>query len=196
MVLLGLAFAGQAFVDIGYVTWMPTYLQERFAMSPASAGFSSMFYHHVFAFAGILLVGRLTDLWSRRRRRARIEAQVLGMLCGAPFIWMMGMAPTRVGCFVGMSLFGLFRGVYESNLYATLFEVTERRLRSSAVGILISFAFIVGALAPLILGALKARLGLGAGLAGLSAVYLFSAASLLIAWAAFFRRDCIDADGV
>jgi sugar phosphate permease len=194
--LLGLAFAGQAFVDIGYVTWMPTFLQEKFAMSPASAGFSSMFYHHLFALVGILVVGRLTDLWSRQRRQIRIEAQIIGMLGAVPFIWLMGMADSRFMCFAAMALFGLFRGCYESNLYATLFEVIDRRLRSSAVGILISFAFIVGALAPLLLGALKHRLGLGAGLAGLSGVYVFSAVSLLVAWAGFFRRDCIDAADV
>ena len=190
---LGLAFAGQAFVDIGYVTWMPTYLQERFALSPASAGFSSMFYHHVCAFVSILAFGRLSDLWSRRRRSVRIEAQVIGMLCGAPFIFMMGRGNTPAACFIGMGVFGFFRGIYESNLYATLFEVIEPRLRSSAVGVMISFAFLVGALAPIILGALKSRLGLGAGLAGLSVVYVFSALMLTIAWALFFRRDCVDA---
>jgi sugar phosphate permease len=191
VLFLGLAFAGQAFVDIGYVTWCPTYLQQQFRMSPASAGFASMFYHHLFAFIGILIVGRFTDTFSRRRRSIRIEAQIVGMLCGAPFIFMMGMGQTKLSCIIGMSLFGLFRGVYESNLYATLFEVIGRRLRSSAVGVMICFAFLVGAFAPLLLGALKHRFGLGAGLAGLSAVYVFSATMLLIGWAMFFRRDCV-----
>jgi hypothetical protein len=150
-----------------------------------------MFYHHACAFISILAVGRLSDLWSRTRRHARIEAQAVGLLCGAPFIYMMGQGQTLVACFVGMGIFGFFRGVYESNLYATLFEVIEPRLRSSAVGVMISFAFIVGALAPLILGALKGRLGLGAGLAGLSVVYVFGGIMLALAWALCFRRDCI-----
>src|SRR5439155_5578560 len=74
--LLAIAFAGMAFVDIGYVTWMPTYLQENFAMTKASAGFSSMFYHHFAAFIGILAAGRFTDIVSRKRRSIRIEAQM------------------------------------------------------------------------------------------------------------------------
>ena len=151
-----------------------------------------MFYHHLFAFISILLIGRLTDVWSRTRRRTRLEAQIIGLLCGAPFIWMMGMSHTRAGCFIGMSLFGLFRGTYESNLYATLFEVIPPRLRSSAVGLMICFAFIVGALAPLMLGALKQSLGLSAGLAGLSGVYVFGALMLVIGWAWFFRKDCLE----
>src|SRR4051812_14180055 len=89
--LLAMAFAGMAFVDIGYVTWMPTFLQEKYKMSPASAGFSSMFYHHAAAFVGILLAGRLTDLWAPKRRSIRIEAQMLALFCGVPFIYIMGM---------------------------------------------------------------------------------------------------------
>jgi MFS family permease len=189
--LLALAFAGMAFTDIGYVTWMPTYLQERFKMSPASAGFSSMFYHHLMAFIGILSAGRLTDMWSGKRRSIRIEAQMLGLFCGAPFIYMMGMGTTPAICFLGMGIFGLFRGIYESNLYATLFEVVAPRLRSSAVGGMICSAFLFGALSPLIMGALKSRVGLGVALAGLSGVYLLSGILLLIARVRFFRDDCV-----
>src|SRR5439155_10354076 len=155
-------------------------LQERFKMSPASAGFSSMFYHHLMAFIGILSAGRLTDLWSGKRRSIRIEAQMLALFCGAPFIYMMGMGTTPAICFLGMGIFGLFRGIYESNLYATLFEVVAPRLRSSAVGGMICSAFLVGATSPLIMGVLKSKLGLGVTLAGLSAVYLFSAIVLTI----------------
>jgi sugar phosphate permease len=191
VLLLAMAFAGMAFVDIGYVTWMPTFLQEKYKMSPASAGFSSMFYHHAAAFVGILLSGRLTDLWSRKRRSIRIEAQMLGLLCGVPFIYMMGMSNTPALCFIGMGIFGLFRGIYESNLYATLFEVVAPRLRSSAVGGMICGAFLVGALSPVIMGALKKSLGLGISLAGLSGVYLLSGIFLLIAWAYFYSRDCV-----
>jgi sugar phosphate permease len=188
---LALAFTGTVFVDMGYVTWMPTYLQETFNMSPASAGFSSMFYHHLCAMIGVMLFGRFSDGWSRRRPQARLEVQLIGVLGGAPFIWLMGAGHTKTICFVAMGLFGFFRGIYESNLYATLFEVIEPRLRSSAVGFMICFSFMVGATAPLILGAIKQHLGLAAGLAGLSGGYVWGAIMLLIAWTWFFHGDCL-----
>ncbi len=191
--LLAIAFAGMAFVDIGYVTWMPTFLQENFGMSKTSAGFSSMFYHHFAAFIAILAAGRFTDAVARRRRSIRIEAQMLALFCGAPFIALMGFGKTPAMCFLGMGVFGLFRGVYESNLYATLFEVIPPRLRSSAVGGMICSAFLVGATSPLIMGAMKSHTGLGFTLGGLSVVYVFSGVMLLIAWALFFRRDCVEA---
>ncbi len=191
---LAIAFAGMAFVDIGYVTWMPTFLQEKYGMTKASAGFSSMFYHHFAAFIGILMAGRLTDRWCPRRRSIRIEAQMLGLFCGAPFIYMMGMGKTTTMCFIGMGVFGLFRGIYESNLYATLFEVVAPRLRSSAVGAMICSAFLVGATSPLIMGALKTNhVDLGISLAGLGTIYIFSGILLTLAWAFFFRKDCVDA---
>src|SRR5436853_2472832 len=103
----------------------------------------------------------------------------------------MGRGATPAICLLGMGIFGLFRGIYESNLYATLFEVVAPRLRSSAVGGMICSAFLFGALSPIIMGALKSRVGLGVALAGLSGVYLLSAILLLIAWALFFRKDCV-----
>lgn len=53
--ILMLCFSGLIFVLTGYLTWMPTYLYERFDMDLASAGFHSMFYTHLFAFIGVLL---------------------------------------------------------------------------------------------------------------------------------------------
>jgi sugar phosphate permease len=188
---LALAFAAMAFVDIGFVTWAPTFLHEKYRMSEASAGFTSMFYHHLAAFVGILLAGRFTDRVAPLRRRVRIEAQMIGLLGGAPFIWMMGTSDTKLACIVGMSVFGLFRGVWESNLYATLFEIVAPRLRSSAVSIMICFAFLTGALAPVLLGALKGRLGLGMGLAYLAFAYLFGGIMYFVAWLKFFQKDCV-----
>jgi len=117
---------------------------------------------------------------------------MIGMLGAVPFIWMMGAAQTPAVCIIGMSVFGFFRGVWESNLYATLFEVVAPRLRSSAVGGMICSAFLVGALSPVIMGALKRSIGLGITLAALSGVYLLSATLLLIARGWFFKKDLVE----
>jgi hypothetical protein len=151
-----------------------------------------MFYHHFAAFLAILAAGRITDIVSPRRRSIRIEAQMLALFCGAPFVVLMGLGQTKTACFLGMGVFGIFRGVYESNLYATLFEVVPPRLRSSAVGAMICGAFLIGATSPLIMGALKAKHGLGISLAGLGGVYVLSGILLLIAWALFFRSDLVE----
>ncbi len=189
VLFLSVAFAGMVFVNIGYLTWMPTLLHEKFGLSVTEAGFSALFYHHAFAFIGVLAGGRLSDYWAKWRRTIRIEFEYLGLLLGAPFIYLIGTTDNLWVCYAALAAFGLFRGVYDSNLFAALFDVIQPRLRSSAVGVMLCFAFITGAFAPIVLGAAKAPLGLDNAMASLGGVYLFSGLCILVACYTTFARD-------
>ena len=90
VLLLGLGFACMVFVNVGYLTWTPTYLYERFGLSLANAGFSSMFYHHAGAFAGVLLGGRISDRLALTRPVVRPLLQAGAMLLAAPLIYLVG----------------------------------------------------------------------------------------------------------
>jgi MFS family permease len=186
---LSLAFGGMVFTGIGYLTWMPTFLHEKFGLSLTQAGFSSMFYHHLLAFAGVLIGGRLSDRWAARRRSVRMEVELVGLLLAVPFICLTGLATDFWLCCIGMAGFGFFRGLYDSNLFAALFDVIEPRYRASAVGVMLSFAFLVGALAPVALGWVKQIHGLTAGIATLSVGYFAGALCILAALLLSFRRD-------
>lgn len=187
--MLCLAFGGMVFVNIGFMTWMPTYLHEDYSLSLTMAGFDSTFYHYLFAFIGVLLGGQLSDYLAQKRRTIRMETECLGLLLGAPFIYLMGATENILLCYVAMAAFGLFRGIYDSNLFAALFDVIEPRVRASAVGIMIAFAFAVGAFAPLILGWVKENWGLAVGISSLGYVYLLSALIILFAQFMFFQND-------
>ncbi len=191
--LLAAALAGHVFVNVGYLTWTPTFLHEQFGMSVTAAGFAALAYHHALAFIGVLLAGRLSDRWALRRRRSRLELQSLGLLLGSPFVLWMGQASSVMACCVALGLFGLFRGVYDSNIWASLFEVIEPRYRSSATGVLLCAAFLAGALSPILLGWTKASLGLAAGISALSVVYAGAGVMILIAVLTTFARDCCPA---
>jgi len=192
---LWLAFSCFNFAGLGYLTWMPTFLHEKFGLSLPNAGFSSMFYHHIFAMVGVLLGGKLADVLALRRRSVRIEVQYIGLFLGAPFICLMGMTNSLWLCYLGLAGFGMFRGVYDSNLFATLFDVIEPRYRASAVGSMLAMAFLVSAFAPLVLGWAKSTIGLTAGLASLSLAYLCAGIFLLIASKTSFARDFYDEAG-
>jgi len=187
--LLALALGGMVFVNIGYLTWMPTYLHERFHLSLANAGFSSMFHHHLLAFFGVMLGGRLSDQFARTRPRFRLELQGAGLLLAAPFLYLMGSTSELAPTYFALGAFGFFRGFYDSNIYASLFEVIEPRFHASASGLMTAFAFVVGSLAPVALGAVKQAVGLSLGLSSLSLVYLAAAASMFIAVFLFFQDD-------
>lgn len=189
VLLLAMAFAGMVFVNVGFLTWMPTYLHERFELSLASAGFASMFYHHLGAFAGVVLGGRLSDRLAPRRPAVRPAMQAAALFLGAPFLYLLGSSGTLMTVQVALACFGLFRGIYDANIYAALYEVIESRFHASAAAVIIAFAFTAGAFAPVALGAAKQTVGLSGGLSWLSAVYLVSSALALLATCFFFSRD-------
>ncbi len=189
---LWLAFSLFLFAGIGYITWMPSFLHEKFKLSLSNAGFSSMFYHHAAAMIGVLLGGKISDMLATRRRTVRLEVEYIGLFLGAPFICLMGLTNNLLLCYIGLAGFGLFRGIYDSNLYAALFDVIEPRFRSSAVGIMLAVVFFVSAFAPVALGWAKSTIGLTAGLAALSLAYFIAGLVILLAVKTTFRRDYYD----
>lgn len=186
---LSLAFGAMVFVNIGYLTWMPTFLHEKFQLSLSSAGFYSMFYHHIFAFLGVIIGGKVSDHFASVRKQIRMEMEFFGLLLGAPFIYMMAVSDSLMWCYIGLALFGFFRGIYDSNLFAALFDVIEPKFRASSVGIMLAFAFTIGAFAPVVLGWIKTVSGLDLGLSVLSFFYLAGAALLFLAIKFYFKKD-------
>ena len=187
--LLSLAFGGMVFVHIGYLTWMPTFLYEKFDLSLTNAGFSSMFYHHLLAYAGVLIGARISDRLATRRKQVRMEVEYLGLLLGAPFIYLMGTTDTLWIVYVSLAGFGFFRGVYDSNLIAAMFDVIEPQYRATATGIMLSIAFIAGAFAPVALGWAKEIVGFSTGIAALGIVYVVSSLIIFAALKLSFEKD-------
>lgn len=189
--LLTLAFAGMVFVNVGFMTWMPTYLHEDFGFSLARAGFDSTFYHYLAAFFGVLLGARIADRYVSKIVGMRGIVQAFGLLLGAPFIFLMGISNTPAIVYIGLALFGIFRGIYDSNIFAALYDVIAPKYRSTATGLMLMFAFVTGAAAPYILGIIKPALGLSWGLSALSVVYILSALSIFIAVRFFYKKDLV-----
>jgi len=186
---LSLAFGCMCFVNVGYLTWMPTFLHEKFEMSLSASGLHSTIYHFIFAFLGVMFGAKISDRLALKRKQIRMEIICLGLLLGVPFILWMGMAETKEACYIAMALFGFFRGMYDSNLFTTLFDVIEPRFRASSTGIMLAFAFIIGALAPVVLGWIKTIAGLDTGISFLSSFYLIGAILVFTGLKLFFYKD-------
>lgn len=189
IILLTAAFACMVFVNVGYLTWMPTLLVEKFGLSLTQAGFSSMFYHHLGAFIGVIIGGAIADKFSKINTRNRLVVQAVALLCGAPFIYWIGMSETQTITYIALFLFGVFRGAYDSNIFASLYEVVKPAIRSSASGLMLMCAFLVGAFAPYILGVLKPTLGLAEGMSWLWVSYFLGGTFVFIAIVFFFKKD-------
>ena len=190
--LLTFAFAGMVFVNVGFMTWMPTYIHEKFGFSLARSGFDATFYHYIAAFIGVLLGASVADRYCKKITGMRGLVQGTGLLLGAPFIFLLGFGDSPFVMYLTLALFGLFRGIYDSNIFAALYDVVEPRIRSTATGLMLMFAFVTGASAPYILGKIKPVLGLAWGLSALSVVYIFSALCIFIAVRFFYKKDIIE----
>lgn len=187
--LLSVAFGAMVFVNVGFLTWMPSLLHERFNLSLAVAAFYSMFYHFLGAFLGVLIGSRIADQFAARFPSIRMGMNAIGLLLGAPFIYWLGHSTTSTGTYCTLFLFGLFRGFYDSNLFASLYDVVEPRVRSSATGLMLAFAFAFGSSAPALLGWMKSTIGLGIGISYLCGAYLFGGACILLVLKFFRQRD-------
>ncbi len=191
--LLTAGFTAIVFVNNAYVVWAPVFLQERFHLSLTQAGGFAMFYHHLAALLGILFGGWLSDRVAVTRPVFRPQMMGAAMLLAVPVIFLMGRAGTLVGACAAMAGFGLFRGFYEANTHAALFQVIAPQHRASAVGIMTMLAFLVGSLSPWLLGRLRESysegLGLGYGFSALSGAYLLGGLALLVAVFFTFQRD-------
>jgi MFS family permease len=192
VVLLALGLGMQIFVDVGFKMWMPTYLEESFpGMSKAACGLNAVLWHYLGAFAGVMMASRISDRIVRRRPGIRMEMNITGLLLGAPFILWMARAGSFEAVCWGMGLFGLFRGVYDSNQFASIFDVVEPRYRASAMGMVLLFAFAFGAVAPVVMGLVKNSLGLSLGMASLAIFFVVGAIIILVARIFFLKRDLV-----
>lgn len=189
MYLVTIAFGGMGFVTVGFLTWTPTYLYDRYQLSLSEAAFHAMSIHYSGAAVSVALTGYLSDRWAQCRPRVRLELAALGLTCASPFLYWLGSGGSLAGVYVALGCFGIFRGMSDANWVASVFDVVPARYRSSALGLMLAFAYVVGSLAPLILGAMKPRIGLGAGLSSLAVIYVVSSALLWVASRWTFERD-------
>jgi sugar phosphate permease len=192
--LLTIGFTAIVFVNNAFVSWAPAMMLDKYSgLDLTRAGGYSMFVHHLPALIGVSIGGPLSDWWVLRRKTARLEMQALAMLLAVPAIYFMGMGNTLAATLCGIGVFGLFRGIYESNTHASLFEVIKPGHRSSAVAMMVMVAFLIGSLSPWYLGQTRMwwgdEHGLSYGFASLSIAYLIGAGAVALARFAFFSRD-------
>ena len=157
--MLTIGFSGLIFVITGYMTWMPAYLQEELGQSQAAAGFNSMFWTYLAAFAGVLIAGVLSDRFASKNRKARMLLQAAGLVLGSVPLFVIGESNTVWILYLCFAGWGFFRAFFDANTYAVLYDVTPPHLHASCSSAMITTGFAVGAFAPVVLGAMKDSMG-------------------------------------
>lgn len=195
-VLLLAVFCGANFVAATFLTWTPSFLREKFHMDLALAGLTATIYIQLASAAGSPVGGLLADTLARRFAGGRLVTQMIGLALGAPFIFITGTTLSVPTLVAAMACFGYFKGMYDANIFASVYDVIHPCARATAAGIMNSIGWMGGALAPLIIGWIVSNAGSAGEVAAMSRaiamggiVYLAAACLLLAGMVLFVRRD-------
>jgi len=178
-VYLVAAFFFANMVGLVFLTWMPTFLKEKFGLNLAAAGLGATFFIQVSSMVGSVLGGVIADRWSRYRVNGRILMQALAVILGSPFVFLCGYTRNPWLLIVAMSLFGLSKGLYDSNLTPAFYDVITPSRRSTATGLMNLVGFIGAGLGSLAIGvAVDHKITMSAAISSTAFIYLTVAAIL------------------
>jgi MFS family permease len=191
-VLIAVAFGFFMYGNLGLRLWMPMFMTRSFeGVGTAKAALHGVLWLNVFALVSCVLTAKAIDRFGANRPRIRLEVSALGfLLCIAPVVWV-AKAGDFGTCCAALSVLGFTLGVYDAAHYPAMFDCIEPRYRSAATGITGCMAFLMGSLAPAVLGWMSDHLSMRAGLASLGAFYFAGAVMLLPAIIRFFRKDYV-----
>ena len=187
-------FVAIVFVNNAYLFWAPKFMAQKFGMTVGTAGSQTMLYHHLFAFVAIIAGGLITDRFVKRFPRFRLGFQILALLAGAPCLYLTGFSTSATMMIVMSAAYGVFRGFFEVNTHASLFDVIPPAYRSTSVGIFTVFAFFFGGLSGVLMGALSERYGVHGfeiGFAAMGASYVLGAMLMMVSFFFTFKRNRI-----
>lgn len=188
--MLTLGFSAFIFVITGYMTWVPAYLQEEFGQNQEMAGLNSMLWTYVAAFLGVLLAGVLSDKWGAKDHKIRMYIQGAGLILGSVFLFLMGGKSALWFLYLCFAGWGFFRAFFDANTYTILYDVTPERLHASCSSAMITTGFAVGALAPVVLGAMKQSMGsLAATFPLLGGIWLLFGVVMFIIAKVCYQKD-------
>ena len=180
------------FVTYAFKAWAPIFMIRSFPeMETTQAVFHGVFWFYLGAFFGVTLGGRLSDALKIRRPGIRFEVEFVGLALCIPFILMMAFVHSLPLMIVAILMFGFATGVYDSNIYAALFDVINPRFRAVGTGLFGCGGCIVGAFGPTVMGLLNDAFTPRLSMASLAIFAVVGALAILSARVFTFNKDKI-----
>ncbi len=189
LLLMG-AFVCANFVAVVLLSWMPSFLFERFHLDLAAAGLSATIFAQLGSLLGALGGGWWADVLIKSTPRGRLIVQIIGVLGGAPFVALCGNSFSLGLVALWLFCWGFFKGLYDANIFASAFDVVAPEARGSVAGMMNCVGWLGGGgVAPVVIGMLAQRFGLGTAIGAASGIYLLAAVLLLICMAGTSRSS-------
>jgi len=178
-ILLMLAFLCANFVAVVLLSWMPKFLFDEFHMSLAAAGFAATFFVQLSSMIGSPTGGWLADFLRKRTPGGRMMVQAIGVFGGAPFVVLCGLTRSTTVLVGALIAWGFFKGLYDANIFASVFDVVPQEARGTAAGFMNMVGWMGGGSAPVVVGFVAMKTGLGAAIAMAAALYVVAGILLL-----------------
>ena len=134
----------------------------------------------------------MADAWRRRTPGGRMMVQAIGVLAGAPFVVLCGATRSVTWLIVALAAWGLCKGLYDANIFASMFDVVRPEARGTAAGFMNMVGWLGGGgSAPIVIGYIAQRTNLSLAISLAAGVYVFGAILLLTAALIFAPRDTV-----
>ena len=186
--ILVAVFVGANFVASIFLTWMPSFLYNKFNMSLSMAGLNATFYLQMASVLGVISGGFLADRLVKTYRGGRMMTQSIGLLMGVPFIFLAGWTFSIPILILGLIGFGYFKGLYDANIWASLHDVVKPKNRATAVGFMNSIGWFGGGIAPIAIAYASTKYGMSASISATSVLYLVFGLLLIFGIRKFMQK--------
>jgi MFS family permease len=126
------------------IGWMPTFLTEHFHLSQGEAGLTTTGYVYAGSLVGMVASGAWADRWSRTHPSGRVFVGIIGLAVCAPAVLLVS-GTTSLAVLTGaLVVYGFTRAFPDANMMPILCQITDSRHRATGLGILNTFATLIG----------------------------------------------------
>ena len=184
--LLMAAFLCANFVALVLLSWMPAFLHDKFNLGLAASGLAATLFVQLASMAGSPAGGWWADVLRRKMPGGRMLVQAIGLAAGAPFVVLCGWTRSIPLLIFALTAWGFFKGIYDANIFAAIFDVIPAGARGRAAGLMNMTGWLGGGIAPVAVGFVAQRSSLSAAIMLTAGVYVLGA--LLLAAAVIRNR--------
>jgi MFS family permease len=179
--LLMAAFLCANFVALVLLSWMPTFLHDKFNLGLAASGLAATLFVQLASMAGSPAGGWWADVLRRKMPGGRMLVQAIGLAAGAPFVVLCGWTRSIPLLVFALTAWGFFKGIYDANIFASIFDVIPAEARGRAAGLMNMTGWLGGGIAPVAVGFVAQRSSLSAAIVLTAGVYVLGALLLAAA---------------
>ncbi len=178
-IMLMAAFVCANFVAVVLLSWMPQFLFDKFHMNLAVAGLAATIFVQLASMAGSPVGGLLADNARKKSLAGRMKIQAIGVFCGAPFVLLCGATDSAIWVIVALIAWGFFKGLYDANIFASIFDVIPPEARGTAAGFMNMVGWLGGGSAAVIVGYVADRSSLSLAISMTAGMYILAGLFLL-----------------